>query len=146
MFPLYSSNDIEEVRGIYRWEDCKVLMIKLLFGMELWRKKGWLVLLGAIVLGEVLGCGGCFEEEKGALLELKATYGNESFLQSWVDNPKSNCCAWERVTCDSSSGHVIHLSLSRTTQIPNCLNNTRLLNYSLFLSFRELTTLVKINL
>ncbi|XP_029124621.1 receptor like protein 21 [Cajanus cajan] len=78
-------------------------MLKLLFHMEL-----WVVLLGAIVVGYVLGSDGCFQEEKGALLDLK---GNESLLASWVDDPKSNCCAWERVTCDSSSGHVIHLAL-----------------------------------
>nr|KYP42681.1 hypothetical protein KK1_035898 [Cajanus cajan] len=122
----------------------------------------WVVLLGAIVVGYVLGSDGCFQEEKGALLDLK---GNESLLASWVDDPKSNCCAWERVTCDSSSGHVIHLALGdlyigekeadphisiNTTMGPYvkykkmgqyCLNPTRHLNWSLFLPFRELRSL-----
>ncbi|KAL5184175.1 Serine/threonine-protein phosphatase 7 long form [Glycine soja] len=41
----------------------------LVFHME---KEQWLVLLGAIVLG----CNGCFQEEKVALLDFKATYAD----------------------------------------------------------------------
>ena len=70
--------------------------------MEMCRKKQWLVsvLLGAIVLSDVLGnSSGCFQQEKAALLDFKATYhGNDSLkLRSWVNEAKSNCCDWERV-------------------------------------------------
>ncbi|RZB77289.1 Receptor-like protein 1 isoform B [Glycine soja] len=142
--------------------------------MELCRKKQWLVsvLLGAIVLSDVLGnSSGCFQQEKAALLDFKATYhGNDSLkLRSWVNEAKSNCCDWERVTCDSSSGHVIHLDLGNTIAesemvpfvyppgemgpytsnikmppwpYPYCSKHTsRFLNWSLFLPFRKLTSL-----
>jgi len=141
-------------------------MLKLVFHMEIYRKKWWLVLLGAIVVfGDVLGTNGCFQEEKSALLDFKASYGNESYvLPSWLNEPKSNCCAWERVTCNSSSGHIIHLALGNLHRIdesemvslrysvgkmgpyfqgmqPYCLKPTRSLNWSLFLPLRELRSL-----
>ncbi|KAK7335219.1 hypothetical protein VNO80_26996 [Phaseolus coccineus] len=126
-------------------------MFNLVFHMELYRKKWWLVLLlGAIVVfGDVLGTNGCFQEEKRALLDFKASYGNESYvlLPSWLNDPKSNCCAWERVTCNSSSGHIIHLALGNLHRIDEtemgsfCFNPTRSLNWSFFLPLRELRSL-----
>ncbi|XP_068499744.1 receptor-like protein 56 [Phaseolus vulgaris] len=127
-------------------------MFNLVFHMELYRKKWWLVLLlSAIVFGDVLCTNGCFQEEKRALLDFKASYGNEShLLPSWLNDPKSNCCAWERVTCNSSSGHIIHLALGNLHRIneitetvigPICLNPTRSLNWSFFLPLRELRSL-----
>jgi len=79
-------------------------------------------------------------------------------------SPKSNCCSWERVTCSSSSGHIIHLALGnlhRTNEseilpaefpfgemgpysqvvIPHCMQPTRSLNWSLFLPLSELRSL-----
>ncbi|CAJ1957674.1 unnamed protein product [Sphenostylis stenocarpa] len=134
--------------------------------MEFCRKKSWLVLVGAIIVwGHVLGTNGCFQQEKSALLDFKASYANESYLlPSWMNEPKSNCCVWERVTCDSSSGHIIHLSLGNLRTVgeiemvpfgypygemgpysqgirPYCFNPTRSLNWSLFLPLRELRSL-----
>ena len=108
-------------------------------------KKLWLVLVGTIALVQVFGSSnGCFPEEKGSLLEFKAAYSNESLLPSWVDDPNSNCCDWERVTCDSSSGNVFNLSLDYLKRIRvirgYCLDSARL-NWSLFLSFKELRSL-----
>ena len=54
---------------------------------------------------------GCFLQEKAALLDFKSTYVHDSLLPSWVDDPKSNCCRWERVTCAFPSGRVTHLAL-----------------------------------
>jgi len=141
-------------------------MLKSVFHMEFCGKKAWLVFLGAmVVLSHVLGTNGCFEKEKSALLDFKASYARESYaLPSWLNDPKSNCCSWERVTCSSSSGHIIHLALGnlhRTNESeilpvefpfgemgpylpimrPYCLKPTRILNWSLFLPMRELRSL-----
>ena len=112
--------------------------------MECLWKKPWLVLMGVIVLAQMFGSSsGCFPEEKASLLDIKAAYSNESLLPSWVDDPKSNCCAWERVTCDSSSGHVIDLSLQnlRNRNVYLVCSDSARLNWSLFLSIKELTSL-----
>ncbi|XP_052726262.1 receptor-like protein 56 isoform X2 [Vigna angularis] len=145
--------------------NCKVVILKSFFHMESCGKKAWLVLMGVmVVLGHVLGTNGCFEEERNALLDFKASYGNESYvLPSWLNDPKSNCCSWERVTCSSSSGHIIHLALGnlhtketgmepfvfpygemgpyRYVMRPFRLQPMRSLNWSLFLPLRELRSL-----
>ncbi|XLT05567.1 hypothetical protein HN51_044316 [Arachis hypogaea] len=111
-------------------------------------KKPWVILMEGIVLIQLFGRNnGCFTEEKRSLLDFKASYSNYALLPSWVnDSPKSNCCEWERVTCDPFSGHVTHLSLesvnrnSGRTGWGGCLDNTNSssLNGSLFLSFKYL--------
>ncbi|XP_057724562.1 receptor-like protein 15 [Arachis stenosperma] len=110
-------------------------------------KKPWVILMEGIVLIQLL-CrnNGCFTEEKRSLLDFKASYSNDALLPSWVnDSPKSNCCEWERVTCDPFSGHVTHLSLESVNRNSGqswggCLDNTNSssLNGSLFLSFKYL--------
>ncbi|KAG8643714.1 hypothetical protein MANES_11G060028v8, partial [Manihot esculenta] len=62
----------------------------------------------------------CFEEERLALLDLKAFVGSNGFdadhlLPSWIDTT-SNCCEWEHVICNSTTGHVTELSLNNTRQ------------------------------
>ncbi|KAK7324496.1 hypothetical protein VNO77_28082 [Canavalia gladiata] len=118
--------------------------------MDLGWKKPWLALLGGILvlLSEVLGSDGCFEEERRALLDFKASYSNNPMAPSWADDPKSNCCAWERVTCDSSSGHVINLSLESFSgpSWDDVLGGTVCssfppLNWSIFLHFKDLRSL-----
>ncbi|KAL4366042.1 uncharacterized protein [Arachis hypogaea] len=110
-----------------------------------WPKKMPLLVLvvTTIVLVEVFGnVNGCFPEEKKSLLEFKAAYYNETLLPSWVDHPNSDCCHWERVTCDSSSGRVFNLSLQNLGKHDingDCLSPH--INWSLFLSFKELTSL-----
>ncbi|XP_065620569.1 receptor-like protein 13 isoform X2 [Quercus suber] len=88
------------------------------------------LLWGLIVLVHLHGYRGCFEEERMGLLEIKEEFvrstPNETIinhlppprrvyilgiLPSWVDDHKSECCEWERVTCNSTTGHVTHLSL-----------------------------------
>ncbi|XP_061360464.1 receptor-like protein 56 [Gastrolobium bilobum] len=103
-----------------------------------------------LLLGQVYGSsGGWFQEEKRSLLDFKAAYSNDSLLPSWVDDPKSNCCNWDRVTCDSFSGHVITLSLQglyrgMSDTGLDCLDHPSL-NWSLFLSFTELRSLILSN-
>ncbi|XP_027343849.1 receptor-like protein 56 [Abrus precatorius] len=124
-------------------------MFNLLSKLELPWKKRWLVWFGfgtIIVWCQALGTSGCLEEEKDALLKFKGAYSNDSYLGSWVNEAKSNCCAWDGVTCDSSSGHVVALSLEAVHRNGDpgwqkrCTNSTRL-SWSLFLSFKELRSL-----
>ena len=70
------------------------------------------LLWGLIVLVHLHGLRGCFEEERMALLEIKGGFASfEDLLPSWVDDHKSECCEWERVTWNSTTGHVTNLSL-----------------------------------
>ncbi|OMP01420.1 hypothetical protein COLO4_11893 [Corchorus olitorius] len=80
----------------------------------------WL-LLSFILLFCIEGNNCCLEEERKALLELKKEFvhsflGINTVLTSWIDNPKNDCCFWERVTCNSTNGHVIELSLHSLIQ------------------------------
>ncbi|XP_062155028.1 receptor-like protein 15 isoform X3 [Alnus glutinosa] len=101
----------------------------------------------------------CLQEERIALLELKAflesniIYADDHrLLPSWIDDEKSDCCDWERVTCNSTTAHVIKLSLYNIKDDPNYYedryyygygdyNNRWLLNVSLLVPLKELTTL-----
>ncbi|GKV50079.1 hypothetical protein SLEP1_g56796 [Rubroshorea leprosula] len=111
-----------------------------------------LLLLGVIHLVSIQGIQGCFEEERKALLEFKAFVKSDGqdadhLLPSWVNDPGDDCCKWERVDCDSTTGHVIKLSLSNTRQfdvLPFSIydpKNSWHLNISLFQPFKELRRL-----
>ena len=125
------------------------------------------LLWGLMVLVHLHGHRGCFEKERMGLLEIKeefvrstpnATIRDHLFpstvrvyiLPSWVDDHKSECCEWERVTCNSTTGHVTHLSLHNiwefdTELIPHytygLYHTVWFLNVSLFESFKELRSL-----
>lgn len=85
------------------------------------------------------GCFGCFDEERTALLELKASFCSPvcSALSSWEDE-ESDCCGWERVECNNTTGRVIKLFLNnlRESSVEDPY-----LNASLFLPFVELKVL-----
>ncbi|GLT78560.1 hypothetical protein SLA2020_500910 [Shorea laevis] len=119
-----------------------------------------LLLFGLIHLAFIHGNRGCFDEEKAALLDFKAFvkshgYDADQLLPSWVNDPEhKNCCKWERVGCDSTTGHVIKLSLSNIRQfdVPSYSlydpsysvfdpKNSWHLNLSLFQPFKELRSL-----
>jgi hypothetical protein len=82
---------------------------------------------------------GCLEEERIALLHLKDSlnYPNGTSLPSWRI-AHANCCDWERIWCNSSTGRVTELDLGRA-------RNEELgdwyLNASLFLAFHQLNGL-----
>ncbi|KAI4297136.1 hypothetical protein L6164_037040 [Bauhinia variegata] len=111
--------------------------------------KWWLPLFCAIFVVEINGCNGYFQEEKRALLDYKEflkfhNYSAESLLVSWVSDSKSDCCSWENVMCDSSTGHVIHLSHHAEYRWSRCewpLYQTFSLNLSLFKPLKELQSL-----
>ncbi|XP_031104707.1 receptor-like protein 14 [Ipomoea triloba] len=89
-----------------------------------------------------LGCLGCLEEERIALLHVKThimnnTYGN--FLDSWVVEDKmSDCCKWSRVICSNITRRVIELNLDfvRDESVGNWY-----INATTFLPFKHLNYL-----
>ncbi|KAJ9561329.1 hypothetical protein OSB04_006489 [Centaurea solstitialis] len=125
--------------------------------MECWyvskMKYSWLMMM--MIIGSVMVSGiegGCIQEERNALLQIKTSlidlYGLDvdHFLPSWVDDGRE-CCDWERVMCNTTTGHVTDLSLRNVMGIPDyqyydtyCRINWPL-NVSLFLHFKELTSL-----
>ena len=129
-------------------------------------------LWGLIVLVHLHGHRGCFEEERMGLLEIKEEFVRSTpnatirdhlypsptwvyILPSWVDDYKSECCEWERVTCNSTTGHVTHLSLHNIWEFPTSSEESYddflyspyfedmvwFLNVSLFESLKELRSL-----
>ncbi|KAG6619830.1 hypothetical protein I3842_Q078000 [Carya illinoinensis] len=87
---------------------------------------------------------GCLEEERIGLLQLKAFLKSNAEIgnrfPSWIEDADqismSDCCGWERVSCNSTTSHVVGLSLCNITN-----RNNWLLNVSLFRPFKELTSL-----
>ncbi|XP_042485591.1 receptor-like protein 15 isoform X1 [Macadamia integrifolia] len=82
----------------------------------------WIPLVLLLLRFQHCCCLGCLEEERIALLEFKASCDWSAFrstgdcLPSWVDAERgsnsSDCCSWERVECNVTTGRVIQLSLS----------------------------------
>ncbi|KAG6675409.1 hypothetical protein I3842_15G099500 [Carya illinoinensis] len=93
---------------------------------------GWWLLLAALF--QLSSIHGCLREEREALLQFKPSL-NSSYdpSTSWnTSHGNNNCCEWERVVCDNTTGHVIELDLSY-------YNDFELgLNASLFIPFQEL--------
>ncbi|KAF5932413.1 hypothetical protein HYC85_028584 [Camellia sinensis] len=70
--------------------------------------------------------GGCLEGERRGLLEFKDFLKSngadaDRILPTWVEKPADHhlneCCDWERVTCDPTTGHVTELSLHNIRDI-----------------------------
>ncbi|XP_014511463.1 LRR receptor-like serine/threonine-protein kinase GSO2 [Vigna radiata var. radiata] len=79
-------------------------------------------------------CEGCWTEEKQALLGLSSLfYDPFSITSSW--NAYTDCCEWEGVHCNSSTGRILHLSFDgrKSTQ--------QYINYSDFSVFKDLKKL-----
>ncbi|KAJ9560623.1 hypothetical protein OSB04_005783 [Centaurea solstitialis] len=96
--------------------------------------------------------GGCIVEERKALLEIKSSLIDSYALSVdplplWVDDGSigGECCHWEGVKCNKTTGHVANLSLRNTMGILNTdsISCTRSwpLNVSLFLHFKELKSI-----
>ena len=107
--------------------------------MELRRFWWWVVLV--LVQFGINGCFGCWDQERIALLQLKASMINYTdhdyynYFTSWDSaDQESDCCDWERVKCNITTGRVIQLHLNVTTY-------DWYLNASLFLPFEELQCL-----
>ena len=105
--------------------------------MELGRFSWWVMLV--LVQLCINGCFGCSEQEKIALLRLKASMNNPVgySLPSWnLANQESECCDWEGVKCNITTGRVIQLALNNTGYWTQ-----EYVNASLFLRFEELNYL-----
>ena len=110
--------------------------------MELGRFWWWVVLV--LVQFGINGCFGCWEQERIALLQLKASminyadHGYPKYFTSWDSaNKESDCYDWERVKCNITTGRVIQLHLNDTISY----GKRWYLNASLFLPFEELQCL-----
>ncbi|CAH1442614.1 unnamed protein product [Lactuca virosa] len=115
-----------------------------------------LMMIHILVAGHTQG--DCVEEERKVLLEIKAShmksYDSEidHFLPTCVDYGSStpgdggnNCCDWETINCSTTTGHVTELSLYNLRGVKDVYmdDESKLwpLNVSLFLHFKELTSL-----
>ncbi|XP_059652639.1 receptor-like protein 13 isoform X2 [Cornus florida] len=99
------------------------------------------------------GVEGCVEEERTGLLQLKASFIRNStddeirhdlVLPSWVDERESDCCDWERVACNHTTGRVVELTLHDIGIRKYFSYDVPLwpsLNVSLFKPFEELLSL-----
>ncbi|CAA2995505.1 LRR receptor-like serine threonine- kinase GSO1 [Olea europaea subsp. europaea] len=104
------------------------------------------LLLAFTILLQINGFHGCIEVERSGLLEIKTYFrmmnGEEdTTLLSWIHGKESNCCNWERVTCDPTTGRVVELDLNNL-HISNILDpQDYFLNVSLFSPFKEIRIL-----
>ncbi|KAL5732571.1 hypothetical protein ACOSP7_031928 [Xanthoceras sorbifolium] len=58
---------------------------------------------------------GCLEEERFAFLQLKHFFNDPHSLRDWVEGEKNtDCCQWESVKCNRSTGRVTELYLYST--------------------------------
>ncbi|GLT51431.1 hypothetical protein SLA2020_248420 [Shorea laevis] len=97
--------------------------------------KYWLCAVLTLLLIQCWCCGSCLEQERTALLQLKIFFNGQT-LRNWGrGDHNSNCCQWERVECNPSTGRVIALYLNYTRAYSSPY---RYLNTSLFLPFEEL--------
>lgn len=119
------------------------LFLYIIFAMEgkvfLCQYLIWMMLL----LGQIHGYKSCIENERRALLELK-TYmisiseeGQSNYvLPSWTNDAKSDCCHWEEIKCNRTSGRVIKIAFGGLY-----LKESPLLNLSLLHPFEEVQSL-----
>ncbi|GAY45461.1 hypothetical protein CUMW_089630, partial [Citrus unshiu] len=87
------------------------------------------------------GTEGCLEQERSALLRLKHDFFNDPFnLENWLDDENhSDCCKWEGIECNTSTGRVKALYLSSKRQF--LYSTAGQLNASLLTPFQQLETL-----
>ena len=88
------------------------------------------------------GCLGCWEQERIALLQFEASivnYADEYFPHWDLGNKESDCCEWENVKCNITTGRVIQLTLNSTmSHSSREIGGGWYFNASLFLPFEEL--------
>ncbi|XP_019188777.1 PREDICTED: LRR receptor-like serine/threonine-protein kinase ERL1 isoform X2 [Ipomoea nil] len=99
----------------------------------------WVVIL--MIAVNAWGSSGCLEEERTALLQVKAHmkfYTHGKSLTSWVNDTRSDCCKWYMVTCNNITKRVINLDLS---WIVDGSGGDWYINASVFLPFKQLNVL-----
>ncbi|GMP73986.1 hypothetical protein CsSME_00031531 [Camellia sinensis var. sinensis] len=105
----------------------------------------WLWVMLLVLASE---CYGCLEHERVALLQLKAYSIKHSnvlpmWVEAWEGETTTDCCKWERVKCNATTGRVIQLSLNSAENYYYYYWNLRdwYMNASMFLPFEELESL-----
>ncbi|KAH9667275.1 Receptor-like protein 15 [Citrus sinensis] len=111
------------------------------------------VIMITVLMNEKHGFKACLETERTALLQIKSFFISasdieykDSILSSWVDDEDddgmpSDCCHWQRVKCNATTGRVMQLSLKNTTRLNYPYDWFPLLNMSLFHPLEELQSL-----
>ncbi|KAF2605812.1 hypothetical protein F2Q68_00045561 [Brassica cretica] len=101
--------------------------------------KQYLIWVMILLLGQLHGYKSCILKERNALLDLKKFListteegQSEPVLPTWTNDTTSECCQWERVKCNSTSGRVLELSIRGLN-----LKESSLLNFSLLHPFEE---------
>ena len=96
-----------------------------------------------ILLGQIHGYKSCIQKERMALLEIKkhmiavAKEGESNFVfPTWTNDTKSDCCRWEEVKCNRSSGRVTVISFGLMY-----MKESSLLNLSLLHPFEDVRIL-----
>nr|GMD32574.1 putative leucine-rich repeat-containing, plant-type, leucine-rich repeat domain, L [Ipomoea batatas] len=89
-----------------------------------------------IIVQYLNGSRSCFENERNALLSFKRSVSNPSFtsLSSWgASRNDDDCCKWEGIGCDNTTGHVVALHLGDNEvlqgEISPSLLHLRFLNF-----------------
>ncbi|KAF5938362.1 hypothetical protein HYC85_022621 [Camellia sinensis] len=134
-FSIPDAKDGGQTENMQRRNRCAVMFREM--------KLVWLWVMLLVLASE---CYGCLEHERVALLQLKASSINDQnpyFLPTWVEawegETTADCCKWERVKCNATTGRVIQLLLNSAE------NYLKLrdwyLNASMFLPFEELDSL-----
>ncbi|KAJ8747773.1 hypothetical protein K2173_011425 [Erythroxylum novogranatense] len=101
-----------------------------------------MLLKSLLLLLQGRGSNACLEEERVALLQLKASfnckYSSESYgMNIWRKDV--DCCTWDGVSCNATTGRVYQLSLDGSRD-GECADNWYF-NASMFLPFQELQSL-----
>lgn len=108
------------------------------------------VLWVAIVFVQMHGYESCLDKERIGLLEIRDFIKSVSEMQyadtilvSWVDETTSECCIWERIKCNATTGRVMGVLLHSAVQpkFNDVSEGFPIINMSLFLPFEELHTL-----
>lgn len=78
----------------------------------------------------------CLEEERVALLQLRRFFNHPDKLNNWLDaGKKTDCCKWDSVMCNETTGRVQYLALEGTR---DASLREWYLNASLISTFQEL--------
>ncbi|KAH9667088.1 Receptor-like protein 15 [Citrus sinensis] len=87
--------------------------------------------------------GSVFLEIKAFIKSVSDMQYADAILVSWVDNRTSDCCTWERIKCNATTGRVMELSLDSAIQVDSDDVNDGfpIINMSLFVPFQELHVL-----
>ncbi|KAJ0256435.1 Receptor-like protein 13 [Hirschfeldia incana] len=105
--------------------------------------KQYLIWVIILLLGQLHGYKSCILKERNALLDFKKFVistteegQSEPVFPTWTNDTTSDCCQWERVKCNLTSGRVLEISIRGLN-----LKESSLLNLSLLHPFEEVQSI-----